>query len=169
MSQVKEAIGILKVARYQVGMNTTRVFIDQALAKLCTKQPPASEFTKECRELRKRGATDEQWEYATRLSEACKIIDTATQRADNEKEIARKALEACVLANIEIKQLEAKLKDLLAALEKMLSEIELAALEKMLSEIEDNNYARYGVDPGAYDESEGAKLGRAAIAKAKQS
>ena len=34
MSQIEEATEILKVARYQVGMNTTRVFIDQALAKL---------------------------------------------------------------------------------------------------------------------------------------
>lgn len=49
----------------------------------------------------------------------------------------------------------------------------LKVCEKMLSEIEDSNYARYGIDPGADDESDGAKLGREllqriAITKAKQ-
>lgn len=40
------------------------------------------------------------------------------------------------------------------------------ACKIMLQEIEDNNYARYGIDPGMDDESDGAKLGRAALAKA---
>lgn len=41
----------------------------------------------------------------------------------------------------------------------------LAGCEIMLQEIKDNNYARFGINPGADDETKGAKLGRAAIAK----
>ena len=48
--------------------------IDQALAKL-KEEPEPSEFVKECREIRKRGASAGQWEYPTNMMEACKIIE----------------------------------------------------------------------------------------------
>ena len=50
---------------------------------LLESKPEPTEFTKKCRELRKRGATHEQWEYATLLMEACDSIDRLS--AENDK------------------------------------------------------------------------------------
>jgi len=44
----------------------------------------------------------------------------------------------------------------------------LVACKIMLIEIEGNNYARYGIDPGAEDETGSAMIGRQAIANAEK-
>lgn len=74
-------------------------WVEAALKELeGTEQPPASDFTKECRELRKKGATSEQWEYATKLGEACDIIDTS-EASRKEPLKALEMIKTCLLTH----------------------------------------------------------------------
>lgn len=91
--EIKEAIELLKtrcVGYSYTGCSSQilhfeKKVIDQIITKLreASEQPLASEFTKECRALRKKGATSEQLEYATKLMEACDHLDRA--EAENKR------------------------------------------------------------------------------------
>lgn len=49
----------------------------ESFNRLQAEQPPASDFTKECRELRLKGATSKQWKYAEKMMQACDRLDAS--------------------------------------------------------------------------------------------
>lgn len=70
--------------------------VDQALT-LLKQQPAAGDFTKECRELLRKGVVDEQWEIATLLRKACDRLDRA-------ESTNKDLLAACKFAKAQIKK-----------------------------------------------------------------